>query len=345
MIKVSVIVPVYNVEKYLRHMLDSVCAQTLRDIEIICVDDGSTDASLQILKEYEKKDSRISVLKQENAGAGIARNTGMRAARGKYLSILDSDDFFEKDMLEKAYKKCEQDKAQICVFRSDRYDTKRRRYEKIPWTIQEQFLPKNMPFAPQDIYPYLFQIFNGWSWDKLYLRDAVIESGLQFQGLRTTNDAFFVFLMNLQADRITVIDEILAHHRVNIPTSLSVTREKSWDCCWQAAWAVRQELQKRDQYADVEQSYINWVLHFLLWNLHSMQKAQAKKNLMREMKEQYFPLLGFEQYPLDYFYNPNEYLEYQNICQPDGWKKRWKQIWFKIKRKLISANAKVFRIH
>jgi len=328
-----VIVPVYNVEKYLCSMMDSVCGQTLQEIEIICVDDGSTDASLQILKEYEKKDSRVTVLEQKNSGAGAARNTGMKAARGKYLSILDADDFFETDMLEKAYKKCEQDGAQLCVFRSDRFDTQTGKYEKIPWTIQKKYLPQKIPFTPQDIYPYAFQIFNGWSWDKLYRRDAVVESGLQFQGLRTTNDAFFVFLMNLQVGRITVIDEILAHHRSNIRTSLSATREKSWDCCWQAAEAIRQELKKRNQYAAVEQSYINWVLHFLLWNLHSMREDRVKKNLMRAMKGQYFQILGLDKYPAEYFYNQNEYQEYQNICQPDGLKKRWKQIWIRVKGK------------
>ena len=87
MIKVSVILPVYNTEKYLPECLDSIINQSLRDIEIICVDDGSTDSSLQILKEYAEKDKRIVVLEQNNSGAGIARNKGMEVAKGKYLSF------------------------------------------------------------------------------------------------------------------------------------------------------------------------------------------------------------------------------------------------------------------
>ena len=188
--------------------------------------------------------SRMIVLQQKNSGAGIARNTGMKAAKGEYLSILDSDDFFEPDMLQKAYRQCKKDDADICVFRSDRCDTQLGKYEAIPWTIQQKYLPEHVPFSPQDIDLYLFQIFNGWSWDKLYRREVVVKSGLTFQGLRTTNDAFFVFLMNLQAKRITIIDEVLAHHRVNLNTSLSVTREKSWDCCWRAISAIREELIK-----------------------------------------------------------------------------------------------------
>ena len=93
-VKVSVILPVYNVEKYLKECLDSILNQTLQEIEVICVDDGSTDRSLEILREYEKKDKRVIVLTQENKGAGAARNKGLAIAKGEYLSFLDSDDFF-----------------------------------------------------------------------------------------------------------------------------------------------------------------------------------------------------------------------------------------------------------
>ena len=113
MVKVSVIIPVYNVEPYLKQCMDSVVGQTLKDIEIICVDDGSTDNSLDILREYAAEDSRIQIIEQKNAGAGAARNNGMRYATGKYLSFLDSDDFFEPRMLEKAYDLAEKDQADL----------------------------------------------------------------------------------------------------------------------------------------------------------------------------------------------------------------------------------------
>ena len=87
MAKVSVIIPVYNVEPYLKQCMDSVVGQTLKDIEIICVDDGSTDGSLDILKEYATEDSRIQIIEQKNAGAGAARNNGMRHASGRFCSI------------------------------------------------------------------------------------------------------------------------------------------------------------------------------------------------------------------------------------------------------------------
>ena len=95
-IKVSVILPVYNVEKYLTRCLDSIVNQTLKEIEIICVDDGSTDGSAKILKEYSERDDRIRVFYRENRGAGAVRNFGMQRAQGKYLSFLDSSIWISK---------------------------------------------------------------------------------------------------------------------------------------------------------------------------------------------------------------------------------------------------------
>ena len=136
--KVSVITPVYNVETYLRQCLDSVLNQTLRDIEIICVDDGSTDGSAAILEEYAAKDSRIKVVKQENAGAGAARNAGLSVAKGEWLSILDADDEFSPNMLSEMVEAGERNSADVvaCTMVKD-----------------------------GDI----FQCWRGWAWDKLFV--------------------------------------------------------------------------------------------------------------------------------------------------------------------------------
>ena len=102
-IKVSVIIPIYNACRYIRPALDSVISQTLQEIEIICVDDGSTDTSLDMLKIYQKQDSRIRIITKTNGGPALARNNGLARARGEYVAFLDADDFCEIDMLEKLY--------------------------------------------------------------------------------------------------------------------------------------------------------------------------------------------------------------------------------------------------
>ncbi len=104
MSKVSVIIPVYNVEKYLKECLDSVVNQTLKDIEIICVNNGSVDNSLQILEEYSAKDCRIKIIDKNNTGVASARNEGIKAASGEFIGFVDSDDWIELDYFEKLYK-------------------------------------------------------------------------------------------------------------------------------------------------------------------------------------------------------------------------------------------------
>ncbi len=117
--KVSVIIPVYNVEKYLGECLDSVLWQTLKDIEIICVNDGSTDGSAKMLAEYAAKDPRIRIITQANAGLSAARNVGMDAATGKYIYFLDSDDYIKDDAMEKCFSICERDGLDQLVFNSE----------------------------------------------------------------------------------------------------------------------------------------------------------------------------------------------------------------------------------
>ena len=96
-IKVSVVIPVYNVEEFLNNTLSDITGQTLKEIEIICVDDGSTDTSCKIIEEWQKRDSRIQLIKQKNQYAGVARNNGLKQAHGKYVVFWDADDLFERD--------------------------------------------------------------------------------------------------------------------------------------------------------------------------------------------------------------------------------------------------------
>ena len=114
--KISIIIPVYNVEKYLRECLNSVVNQTMRDIEIICVNDGSTDGSLDILKEYAKKDDRIIVINQTNGFVESARNNGLKIAKGEYIQFVDSDDYLELNACETAYKYALLYNADVVVF-------------------------------------------------------------------------------------------------------------------------------------------------------------------------------------------------------------------------------------
>ena len=307
-VQVSVIIPIYNAANFLRQGLDSLLGQTLHDIEIICVNDGSKDESLTILKEYEQKDHRIQVIDQENQGAGAARNNGMAIAKGEYLAFLDADDFFEENMLEEAYHAACAKDAEVCVFNADLYDDTEKTYKKCTWAFRKQFFPDREPFAAtdEDVKENIFRMFNGWPWDKLYKREYIQRIGIQYQNLRTTNDMLFVFIALACAKRLITVDQILLHQRVNVKTSLSRTREKSWDCFYAALVEMQRELKDRRLYDKMERAFVNWALNFSLWQLNTMT-GDAFEQTYNLLKKEGFERFDITRHNRGYFYSQKEY--------------------------------------
>lgn len=312
--KVSVIIPVYNAAEFLRDGLDSLLKQTLREIEIICVDDGSKDESLEILREYEKKDKRVIVIHQENQGAGAARNNGMAKARGEYLSFLDADDFFETDMLEIAYQEADKVEAEVCVFNADLFDHTEKIYKKCTWAFRKQYFPEKQPFSATDteVKDNIFRMFNGWPWDKIYRREYIQRIGIEYQNLRTTNDMLFVFMALACAKRIITVDKILIHQRVNVKTSLSRTREKSWDCFYIALLEMQKQLKDRRLYERMERAFVNWSLNFSLWQLNTMV-GDAYEKTYNLLKKEGFERLDITRHDRSYYYNEKEYNQFLRV--------------------------------
>ncbi len=176
MAKVSVIIPVYNVEPYLKQCMDSVVGQTLKDIEIICVDDGSTDGSLDILKEYATEDSRIQIIEQKNAGAGAARNNGMRHATGNiflsWIRMTFLSQYAEKgDMIW-------QKKIRQILWHTNQTSIIQRRnsFVSADWVIHENEIPPYHPFNHRQMTGNVFKVFVGWAWDKLFSKNLWINT-------------------------------------------------------------------------------------------------------------------------------------------------------------------------
>ena len=153
--KVSIVIPVYNAEVHLRQCLDSVVNQTLRDIEIICVDDGSTDGSATVLTEYAAKDPRIVIVSRNHKNAGAARNVGIDTATGEYLGFVDADDFCDRTLFEKGYAQASKENADLVSFCFNQYD------ERIGRCGASRVFPKTVctlvrPFAPESLGDDLF---------------------------------------------------------------------------------------------------------------------------------------------------------------------------------------------
>ncbi len=223
MVKISVIVPVYNVGSYLTRCLDSLVKQTLKEIEIICINDGSSDNSLDILIEYSQKDSRIQIINQSNKGVSEARNAGIKIAQGEYLAMVDPDDFIEKDMLEILYDKAIKSDADIveCDLFEHRdlvIDSKKVRKLKIKCNpLIKMKIMHGLTYNWQDIKSDIFNI-RAYCWNKLY-KTNLIKNKILFEG-RAGEDYYFCLEAFLTANKICYTNKKLYHYVKN-PTSLS----------------------------------------------------------------------------------------------------------------------------
>ncbi len=224
--KVSIIVPVYNIEKYLCQCLESLVNQTLNEIEIICVNDGSTDGSSAILDEYASKDDRIKIINKENAGLGAARNTGMLEVKGEYIGFVDSDDYVDTTMYEKLYnnaKNYDSDMVMctIGVINGDNDETKSKSYYDLE-CLDEKF--NEGYFNYKDTNCTLFLAVNAYN--KIYKSDYIRRIEAKFpEGLIFEDNPFF-YQTYLNADKISLVREPLYFHRVNREGSITSGADK-----------------------------------------------------------------------------------------------------------------------
>lgn len=312
MVKVSVIIPVYNAAPYLRKCLDSVVRQSLKDIEIICVDDGSADGSAEILKEYSLADSRVRYIFQQNAGPGSARNKGMQYATGKYLSFLDADDFFELTMLETAYELAEKDSAEIVVYESDQYNGKEDLLYFASEIVDISKIPPYQPFSYRQLNGSIFKTFLGWTWDKLFLKEFIDNNDLRFQIVKSSDDLYFVYSALVLARKISVCYEVLAHQRRDNEGSVSKSRENSWWCCYEAMAGLKKTLVNSGRYEELARDFADYALTFMLWNYNTLMEPE-KSMLLKELNEGWFRELGITEENKKYFLNQDEYEQFLRI--------------------------------
>lgn len=215
-VKVSVIVPIYNAADYLSLALESLIDQTLKEIEIICVDDGSTDRSLAIVKEYAATDSRIRIVTENNAGVAIARNNGIRRARGEYIAFLDADDFMEAPMLERLYLMAKEKNLDIAIANYDLFQDRTCKFvHPIPSEYESIYLDGKV--TSKNEYPDLIlQSTDGNAWNKLWKKEFLLEKELCFlPDVKMFEDIYFVCTALSLAERVGKLQQgTFMHHRV-----------------------------------------------------------------------------------------------------------------------------------
>ncbi len=280
--KVSVIIPVYNVEQYLRECLDSVLNQTLKDIEVICIDDGSTDSSLDILKEYAKCDNRITVMTQKNLHAGVARNAGLAVAKGQYIHFMDSDDWVEPDILEQLVDIMDSKHPDFIKFKNYLYDCDKKQDIPDDW-ISISFLPKNMfNKILGDESKVLLTDLPDSPWSGLYDLKFLNDNSIRFDSMKCCNDVSFFLRTLVAAKKIYVSDKTYVHYRTNRPGSLILNRVYNFDCQIQLFYTAQQVLIGADN------KLKNKFLAHLLDNVVYRFKGYAQSDIDMSLKTNLF---------------------------------------------------------
>lgn len=214
---ISIIVPIYNAEKYISKCVDSLINQTKKELEIILVNDGSTDKTEEIIKSY--KDKRIKYFKNKNQGIGKTRNFGIEKAKGKYIMFLDSDDFLEKNACELLYKKAESSSLEIvmCDFYK-LYDN-----GNLEEVRQPSFKNSSLKDNPKILSEYLSP------WAKIYKRDLIIKNNLRFVENLKYEDAPFVAIALDKAKKIGKVDECLNYYVIHGNSETTVRDKRVFD--------------------------------------------------------------------------------------------------------------------
>lgn len=284
--KVSVIIPIYNVSAYLRECLDSVVGQTLQELEIICVNDGSTDNSLEIVREYADRDPRIVVITGPNGGYGKAMNKGLDCAAGMYIGIVEPDDYVALDMFEKLYQTAvEQDldfvKADFCRFTRDADGTEHQQYQLLDETKQrygEILCPAEDPSC-------IRFVMNTWS--GIYRRSFLEQFHIRHNetpGASFQDNGFF-FQTFVYAKRAMIVNTPYYRNRRDNPNSSVKSKEKVY--CMNVEYDHIRDLLMRDRELWEKFQYIYWWRRYgNYWFTYNRIDESYKKEYMNRAQQE-----------------------------------------------------------
>lgn len=284
--KISVIVPVYNVEQYLRQCLDSVINQTFKDLEIICVDDCSPDNSAEVLKEYAKKDSRIKIITlEQNGGLGNARNVGMKQASAEYVMFLDSDDWFELNACELVYNKIKQNNNDFVFFNfywaTEKDGTFEKKFDQYRFAkLYEQ--PDINHINPAEFNGAYYSTSECWY--KIYNREFLKKNNIEFlTGYNFEDQTFFAKVFCLAKD-ISVVDLPLINYRQR---NTSITFDsKNWHDLITARSRTLEAIPQDAPEVAKDSIVLSSIISLLYWFKHYGKiNKQIKKEFFVELRD------------------------------------------------------------
>lgn len=253
--KLSIIIPVYNVEKYLPKCLGSILEQPFKDLEVICVNDGSTDGSLDVLQKIKKNDGRVVIIDKKNEGSGIARNIGLSTAQGEYVYFIDSDDWLEANVLAKIIAKADELQTDILVFGGlSYYNGKGQNGAYSKNKLPKKYFGKVV--SAKDIKKDIFK-FPSTAWTKLYRRSFLIKNEIKFQNIRAGQDQLPFFHSMITADRIAILPENIYCYQKNREGSVtSVKKKKSFSPIY-VFYGIEEMLEKTGMKEEYRNIFVN----------------------------------------------------------------------------------------
>lgn len=303
---VSLIIPVYNSARYLRQCMDSVIGQTYEELEIICINDGSTDDSLTILEEYAGRDERIRIFSKGNEGKGAAsaRNLGLKNATGEYVQFIDSDDFFESDMVESLIVKAMDTGAEVVLCSGQMFDDEKQCVSgRLPHP-DLYYAPDMESFSWKDCPEYICEIADNYAWNKLFRRQLLIDYGLSFTPIPISDDQDISMIAPIVAKQVAVVDRALINYRVGTGTSQCDSQTRHPEAAYEGTYSVVSRLKELGVYEDVKQSYLNVAVRLMREFFDRMTEIDKAEFLYNRYRSEIFPMLGASDLPQGYFHDP-----------------------------------------
>ena len=285
-VKISVVFPVYNVQKYLRQSLDSLINQTFSDFEIICVNDGSTDSSLEILESYARLDSRIKIITQENRGLSGARNTGIKIATGEYILFVDSDDWLELDALEKLAVHVDKFKSDITMFKLKYFNEDTSKFSSGPFTTLEVIDSSlhNRNFNYLDVIDVLFKVSHTAA-NKLYKASFLEKFDVKFLDGYYYEDLEFFYRVFLKSQKASLLDEFIYFYRIRDNSITTKGDIKSFDI-FKILEITKSHLMEADIYSLVKKDWLMFVIVNFKY-VYLRLNMEYKNDFLESMKKYY----------------------------------------------------------
>ncbi len=312
MIKVSVIVPVYNVEEYLEQCLESLLNQTLKDIEIICINDGSTDNSLDILNQYVKKDSRIKVINKQNEGQGIARNLGIDIAQGEFIGFVDPDDWVELEMYEKMYCQAKTLESHIVICDYNKYFEQTGKFvtphifrEAVSLTKSKSLKVPSEQNINKEIIDKTVLVSPAYAWHSIYDSSLLKDNNIKFSTMRCYEDVLFELKSHVLAKNISYINKAFYYYRIRQTSTLRANDGRYIDLIkivkllkdYITEQGLIENFGENFEYfvtANIYRTIVNLKSDEIRHNLLLLSEEVLDKSLLKELQKKFFvsiPLL------------------------------------------------------